>query len=186
MFFFFNNGSVPFQLLPWHLTLLLKCKHLNLLQKYSCLRHVPAYPQLINEKFDRCLDLYLCPRKMKMKLNMNPDDLIPKLPKPRDLKPFPTTKSVKFSDHQVSVSRTVVSLYSIFSRRLVKAAQSRSNLPDSTIVVCIQYPNCPLSGPRVCHGHVQVWRVCGVRRRRQGVEGVREQYREVSLESCST
>lgn len=69
-------------------------------QKYSCLRHVPAYPQLINEKFDRCLDLYLCPRKMKMKLNMNPDDLLPKLPKPRDLKPFPSTKSVRFSDHQ--------------------------------------------------------------------------------------
>jgi len=69
-------------------------------QKYSCLRHVPAYPQLINEKFDRCLDLYLCPRKMKMKLNMNPDDLLPKLPKPKDLKPFPSTKAVKFSDHE--------------------------------------------------------------------------------------
>ena len=67
--------------------------------KYSCLRHVPAYPQLINEKFDRCLDLYLCPRKIKMKLNMNPDDLLPKLPKPKDLKPFPTSKAIKFSDH---------------------------------------------------------------------------------------
>eukprot|EP00116_Pleurobrachia_bachei_P000716 sb/3460978/ len=69
-------------------------------KKYSCLRHVPAYPQLINEKFDRCLDLYLCPRKMKMKLNMNPEDLLPKLPKPRDLKPFPSAKAVKFSDHE--------------------------------------------------------------------------------------
>ena len=67
--------------------------------KYSCLRHVPAYPQLINEKFDRCLDLYLCPRKIKMKLNMNPNDLLPKLPKPKDLKPFPTSTAIKFKDH---------------------------------------------------------------------------------------
>ena len=24
-------------------------------EKYPCLRHVPAYPNLINEKFERCL-----------------------------------------------------------------------------------------------------------------------------------
>ena len=28
------------------------------------------------------------------KLNVNPDDLIPKLPKPRDLQPFPTTQAL--------------------------------------------------------------------------------------------
>jgi len=77
-------------------------------EKYPCLRHVPAYPNLINERFERCLDLYLCPRKMKMKLNMNPEDLLPKLPKPRDLKPFPTTKAVKFTDHVGPVYSTDV------------------------------------------------------------------------------
>ena len=36
---------------------------------------------------------------MKMQISMNPEELLPKLPKPKDLKPFPTTKAVKFSDH---------------------------------------------------------------------------------------
>ena len=37
-------------------------------QKYSSLRLVPAYRRFINERFDRCLDLYLCPRKPKIKV----------------------------------------------------------------------------------------------------------------------
>ena len=31
-------------------------------QKYSALRVVPAYADFIKERFERCLDLYLCPR----------------------------------------------------------------------------------------------------------------------------
>jgi ribosome biogenesis protein ERB1 len=31
-------------------------------QKYSALRKVPAWPQFIQERFERCLDLYLAPR----------------------------------------------------------------------------------------------------------------------------
>lgn len=29
---------------------------------YTCLRQVPAYANFIKERFERCLDLYLCPR----------------------------------------------------------------------------------------------------------------------------
>lgn len=39
-------------------------------QKYSCLRHVPAYSRFINERFERCLDLYLCPRQRKMRVGV--------------------------------------------------------------------------------------------------------------------
>ena len=38
--------------------------------------------KIINERFERCLVLYLSARLIKKKLNMNPDALIPNLPKP--------------------------------------------------------------------------------------------------------
>lgn len=34
-------------------------------QKYASLRQVPAYPRFVQERFERCLDLYLCPRTRK-------------------------------------------------------------------------------------------------------------------------
>ncbi len=49
-------------------------------KKFDCLRHVQFYDKLINERFDRCLDLYLCPRARKRKLDIDPESLIPTLP----------------------------------------------------------------------------------------------------------
>lgn len=69
-------------------------------KKYSSLRLVPGYNNFIQERFERCLDLYLCPRQRKMRLNVNPDDLIPTLPKPRDLQPFPTTQALVYEGHK--------------------------------------------------------------------------------------
>ncbi|KAL3859579.1 hypothetical protein ACJMK2_009795 [Sinanodonta woodiana] len=69
-------------------------------QKFNSLREVPAYPRFINERFNRCLDLYLCPRQSKMKMNVNPEDLIPKLPKPKDLQPFPTQQALVYRGHK--------------------------------------------------------------------------------------
>lgn len=60
-------------------------------KKYENLRNVEFYDQLINERFERCLDLYLCPRMRKKKLDIDPESLIPKLPKPEELRPYPTT-----------------------------------------------------------------------------------------------
>ena len=54
-------------------------------KKYGTLRNVPAYENLIRERFSRCLDLYLCPRARKKKLNIDPESLIPDIPKPSDL-----------------------------------------------------------------------------------------------------
>ncbi|XP_039277204.1 ribosome biogenesis protein BOP1 homolog [Nilaparvata lugens] len=68
-------------------------------KKYECLRKVPAYDRYIIERFNRCLDLYLCPRATKMKLTVEPEDLLPKLPSPRDLQPFPTMQALVFEGH---------------------------------------------------------------------------------------
>ncbi|KAJ8273377.1 hypothetical protein GJAV_G00100920 [Gymnothorax javanicus] len=78
-------------------------------QKHSCLRTVPAYSRFIHERFERCLDLYLCPRQRKMRVNVDPEDLIPKLPKPKDLQPFPTTQSLVYRGHSSLVRSISVS-----------------------------------------------------------------------------
>ena len=62
--------------------------------KHSALRLVPAYSQFIQERFSRQLDLYLAPRVQRVKLNMNPEALVPKLPSPNSLRPFPVYKSL--------------------------------------------------------------------------------------------
>ena len=55
--------------------------------------------RFINERFERCLDLYLCPRMRKERVRVDAEDLLPKLPKPRDLQPFPTTLSIVYRGH---------------------------------------------------------------------------------------
>jgi ribosome biogenesis protein ERB1 len=77
--------------------------------KYSSLRHVKGYENFIKERFERCLDLYLCPRKLKRRLNINPETLVPKLPKPKELKPFPNGLSLQFLGHTKNVRSLTVS-----------------------------------------------------------------------------
>jgi ribosome biogenesis protein ERB1 len=66
--------------------------------KFDNLRSVGAYPHSVQERFERCLDLYLCPRSMKRRLNIDPESLVPQLPKASDLRPYPTTKAVRYVD----------------------------------------------------------------------------------------
>jgi len=73
-------------------------------KKYDSLRKVQAYEGLIKERFERCLDLYLCPRLRRKKLNIDPNSLIPELPKPADLRPFPTTSNILFKGHNSWIS----------------------------------------------------------------------------------
>ncbi|KAA8545481.1 hypothetical protein F0562_020265 [Nyssa sinensis] len=49
-------------------------------KRFTSLRSVPAYEKATNESFDRCLDLYLCPRARKKRINIDPESLKPKLP----------------------------------------------------------------------------------------------------------
>lgn len=67
---------------------------------YDSLRKVPGYDKFINERFERSLDLYLAPRVRKNRLNIDPASLLPKLPKPEELKPFPTVTQTLFRGHE--------------------------------------------------------------------------------------
>lgn len=64
---------------------------------------VGAYAGLVKERFERCLDLYLCPRAFKRRLNIDPESLVPRLPRPRELKPFPNALCVEYKGHAASV-----------------------------------------------------------------------------------
>ena len=78
-------------------------------EKYDCLRHVPGYENFVKERFERCLDLYLCPRKLKKRLNIDPETLVPQLPKPKELKPYPNTLCLQFLGHKGAVRSISVS-----------------------------------------------------------------------------
>lgn len=106
---------------------------------YDALRRVPAYENFIKERFERCLDLYLCPRTRIKRLHIggmllflycpiilfilsycppfpnntnlacpilqcmritDPESLVPKLPKPKDLQPFPALLALRFMGHK--------------------------------------------------------------------------------------
>ena len=71
-------------------------------RKHAALRLVPAYDQFIRERFSRLLDLYMAPRIQRVKLSIDPQSLIPKLPSPQSLKPFPVYRAVKHTQHRDS------------------------------------------------------------------------------------
>ena len=75
---------------------------------HDSLRKVPGYARFIKEKFERCLDLYLAPRVRRSKLNIDPESLLPKLPRPEELRPFPTMCSTKFLGHEGRVRSLAV------------------------------------------------------------------------------
>ena len=68
-------------------------------QKYGSLRKVPGYKESVRERFERCLDLYLAPRVRQNKMNVDPESLIPELPSPKDLRPFPIRTSTVYEGH---------------------------------------------------------------------------------------
>ncbi|KAI0080753.1 ribosome biogenesis protein ERB1 [Panus rudis PR-1116 ss-1] len=78
-------------------------------QKYSSLRLVPAYDRFIQERFQRQLDLYLAPRIQRTKLQINPESLIPKLPSPNTLRPFPVYKSLSAAQTDSRVRALTIS-----------------------------------------------------------------------------
>ncbi|GAA5856845.1 hypothetical protein JCM8547_008870 [Rhodosporidiobolus lusitaniae] len=68
-------------------------------RKHASLRNVPAYAEFVQERFDRCLDLYLAPRMLRRRPKLDIKDaseLLPRLPSPQELRPFPTTRSVVY------------------------------------------------------------------------------------------
>lgn len=65
----------------------------------------------MKERFERCLDLYLAARTIKDRIHINPDQLLPELPDPKELKPFPNLQISTFIGHTsrirtISVDKT--------------------------------------------------------------------------------
>jgi ribosome biogenesis protein ERB1 len=77
-------------------------------QKYACLRHVPMYQRFVRERYDRCLDLYLCPRMPRKDKKIDPKMLLPELPRPRDLRPFPYRMALEYLGHTDRVTGIAV------------------------------------------------------------------------------
>ncbi|CAN0878292.1 Ribosome biogenesis protein BOP1 homolog [Linum grandiflorum] len=76
-------------------------------KRFSSMRSIPAYEHLVSENFERCLDMYLCPRVRKKRIHIDPQSLKPKLPSRKDLKPYPSTCYIEYRGHKgpvVSIS----------------------------------------------------------------------------------
>ncbi|KAF1816946.1 putative ribosome biogenesis protein Erb1 [Eremomyces bilateralis CBS 781.70] len=75
---------------------------------YDALHKVPGYDRFVKERFERSLDLYLAPRVRRSKLDIDPESLLPKLPNPEELRPYPTTCAAVFSGHEGRVRSIAV------------------------------------------------------------------------------
>lgn len=75
-------------------------------KKHTNLRSVGSYQHSVRELFERCLDLYLCPRVMKRRLNIDPESLIPSLPNAQDLRPFPSIKCIEYEIPNIKVDNS--------------------------------------------------------------------------------
>jgi len=112
--------------------------------KYSALRLVPGFKDFIRERFYRQLDLYLAPRVQRKRPNMDPESLIPKLPSPSSLKPFPIYRALRHVHQAGSVrcvdvspdgawvasgdDQGIVSLWEVLVGREVKRWNFKSNI----------------------------------------------------------
>jgi ribosome biogenesis protein ERB1 len=75
---------------------------------HEALRRVPGYAKFVREKFERCLDLYLAPRVRRSKMNIDPESLLPKLPDPSELRPFPSACSTIYRGHEGRVRSVAI------------------------------------------------------------------------------
>ncbi|XVE83534.1 hypothetical protein DITRI_Ditri16bG0095000 [Diplodiscus trichospermus] len=72
-------------------------------RRFTSFRSIPAYENAIKDSFERCLDLYLCPRVRKRRINIDPESLKPKLPSRKDLRPYPVTSYLEYRGHEAAV-----------------------------------------------------------------------------------
>ncbi|MCQ2817220.1 MAG: hypothetical protein MJ252_08150 [archaeon] len=67
------------------------------------LRRIPRYEKLIDEELERCCDLFLSSRAIRKKLDLKESDILPELPKPEELRPFPTKETIIYKGHESSI-----------------------------------------------------------------------------------
>lgn len=67
------------------------------------LRRMPRFDGLIEENFERCCDLVISSRFVRKKQDIKEEDILPQLPTPEELKPFPTKQNILYRGHESSV-----------------------------------------------------------------------------------
>lgn len=127
-------------------------------KKYSSLRLVPGYADVIKERFERCLDLYLAPRVRRNKLNIDPESLVPKLPSPQDLRPFPSRCTHVMQGHEGRVrcldispdgnwlatgsDDSTLKIWEVLTGRCVKTI---NDFDDESVLACRWNPNADIA-----------------------------------------
>ena len=109
------------------------------------------YSSFIKERFERCLDLYLCPRSKKKRINVDPQSLLPKLPKPQDLQPFPTTLLLRYTGHTARVRAACVWMFAgcivvLLSRHFLPLCM----YPPAEVLFFASLATLPGCSPSVC------------------------------------
>ncbi|SCP02878.1 ribosome biogenesis protein BOP1, putative [Plasmodium malariae] len=65
-------------------------------QNFEKIRNIEYYKKTYFDLYQRCLDIYLCSRSLKNVLHINKEDLLPKLPSTKSLKPYPQYPFIKY------------------------------------------------------------------------------------------
>lgn len=72
------------------------------------LRRVSRYEKLVEEQYERLLDIFQSARVIKKKQDISEKDILPEVPDPKDLKPFPTKDNIIHKSHGTSINTLCV------------------------------------------------------------------------------
>jgi ribosome biogenesis protein ERB1 len=78
------------------------------LQAFNSMRRIPKYDKILDENMERCCDLVMSTRAIRKKQNIKEEDILPQLPKPEELKPFPTKENIVYKGHSSSIRGMIV------------------------------------------------------------------------------
>lgn len=81
--------------------------------QFNTLREVPWYAQTIRERYQRCTDILDATRKQRKRKYDDPMKLLPELPPPQDLRPFPVRNSVVFTPPEKTEGRGLLKLRTV-------------------------------------------------------------------------
>ena len=74
----------------------------------ATLRKIPRYEKLIEDQYDRLNDIYQSVRVIRKKQELNENDILPSVPSPEELKPFPTKDNITHKNHGTVIEAIAV------------------------------------------------------------------------------
>ncbi|KYN95670.1 putative large subunit rRNA processing protein [Plasmodium gaboni] len=76
-------------------------------QNFKNIRNIEYYKKTYFDLYQRCLDIYLCSRSLKNVLHINKEDLLPKLPSKKSLKPYPECAFIHYVSKEQKDEKTI-------------------------------------------------------------------------------